>query len=134
MQGIGFVTPNTPKSVGCFSYLNISSSCASLEREIQDRTDCKFKSNIHLFWRRKWQPTSVFLPGESHAQRSLAGCSLWGCTESDTTEVTKQHQHIYFGEGSGCPLQYSCLENPMDRGAWEATILGVAKSRTHLSN
>ena len=38
------------------------------------------------------------------------------------------------GEGNGNPLQYSCLENPMDRGAWWATVLGVAKSRTRLSN
>ena len=37
-----------------------------------------------------WQPTPVFLPGESHGQRSLAGCSPKGCTESDTTEVIKQ--------------------------------------------
>ena len=34
------------------------------------------------------------------------------------------------GEGNGNPLQYSCLENPMDRGAWRAGIHGVAKSRT----
>ena len=39
-----------------------------------------------------------------------------------------------FGEGSGTPLQYSCLENPMDGGAWEATVLGVAKNRTRLCN
>ena len=39
-------------------------------------------------WRRKWQPTLVFLPGESQGQRSLVGCRLWGRTESDTTEVT----------------------------------------------
>ena len=38
------------------------------------------------------------------------------------------------GEGNGNPLQYSCLENPMGGGAWEATVLGVAKSRTQLSN
>ena len=38
------------------------------------------------------------------------------------------------GEGNGNPLQYSCLENPMDGGAWEATVLGVAKSQTGLSN
>ena len=38
------------------------------------------------------------------------------------------------GEGNGNPLQYSCLENPMDRGAWQATVDGVAKSRTRLSN
>ena len=34
------------------------------------------------------------------------------------------------GEGNGNPLQYSCLENPMDKGAWNATVHGVAKSRT----
>ena len=45
-----------------------------------------------MHWRRKWQPTPVFLPGESHGQWSLVGCRLWGCTESDTTEVTQQQQ------------------------------------------
>ena len=39
-------------------------------------------------WRRKWQPTPVFLPGESHGQRSLAGYSPWGHTELDMTEAT----------------------------------------------
>ena len=38
------------------------------------------------------------------------------------------------GEGNGNPLQYYCLENPMDRGAWQATVHGVAKSRTRLSD
>jgi len=38
------------------------------------------------------------------------------------------------GEGNGTPLHYSCLENPMDRGAWQATVHGIAKSRTQLSN
>ena len=38
--------------------------------------------------RRQWQPTPVFLPGESQGWRSLVGCHLWGRTESDTTEVT----------------------------------------------
>ena len=41
-----------------------------------------------LHWRRKLQPTPVFLPGESQGQRSLVGCHLWGRTESDTTEAT----------------------------------------------
>ena len=39
-----------------------------------------------ILWRRKWQPTPVFLPGESHGQRSLAGYSPWGHKESDPTE------------------------------------------------
>ena len=41
-----------------------------------------------MHWRRKWQPTPVFLPGESQGRGSLVGCCLWGRTESDTTEVT----------------------------------------------
>ena len=45
-----------------------------------------------MLWRRKWQPTPVFLPGESQGWGSLVGCPLWGHTESDTTEVTQQQQ------------------------------------------
>ena len=41
---------------------------------------------------------------------------------------------LFTREGNGNPLQYSCLENPMDGGAWWATVHGVAKSRTRLSN
>ena len=43
-------------------------------------------------WRRKWQPTPVFLPGESQGWGSLVGCCLWGHTESDMTEATQQQQ------------------------------------------
>ena len=41
-----------------------------------------------MHWRRKWQPTPLFLPGESQGRGSLVGCRLWGRTESDMTEVT----------------------------------------------
>ena len=41
-----------------------------------------------MHWRRKWQLTPVFLPGESQGQWSLVGCCLWGCTESDMTDAT----------------------------------------------
>ena len=41
-----------------------------------------------MYWRRKWKPTPVFLPGESQGRGSLVGCHLWGRTESDTTEAT----------------------------------------------
>ena len=40
-----------------------------------------------MHWRRKWQPTPVFLPGESQGRQSLVGCHLWGHTESDTTDA-----------------------------------------------
>ena len=46
----------------------------------------KLKDAYSLEWRRKWQPTPVFLPGESHRQKSLVGYSPWGHKESDTTE------------------------------------------------
>ena len=41
-----------------------------------------------MLWRRKWQPTPVFLPGESQGRGSLVGCRLWGRIESDMTEAT----------------------------------------------
>ena len=54
--------------------------------------DFTFTSHFHAeegnAWRRKWQPTPVFLPGESQGRGSLVGYCLWGRTESDTTEVT----------------------------------------------
>ena len=43
---------------------------------------------IFMHWRRKWQPTPVFLPGESQGEGSLVGCHLWDRTESDMTKVT----------------------------------------------
>jgi len=49
-------------------------------------TSLSFFTFMH--WRRKWQPTPVFLPRESQGWQSLVGCRLWGHTESDTTEVT----------------------------------------------
>ena len=121
-------------------------------------------------WRRAWQPTLVFLPEESHGQRSLDGYSPWGCKElimptcswTILKMVKVVHCYVYFitikkkkncrekanelgfpggsevkasawneeepgsipgsgrspGEGNGNPLQYSCLENPMEGEAW----------------
>ena len=106
-------------------------------------------------WRRKWQPTPVFLPREVHGQSNLVGYSPWGHKELDMTEVT-EHSSIQgrgfprwlHGKESTCnagdvglipelgrspggghsnPLQYSCLENPIDRGVWWATVHGVAR-------
>ena len=83
--------------------------------------------------RRQWHPTPVLLPGKSHGRRSLVGCSPWGCLESDRTERLHFHFSLScIGEGNGNPLQYSCLENPRDGGAWWAAVSGVAQSRTRL--
>ena len=75
-------------------------------------------------WSRKWLLTPVFLPGKFCGQRSLAGYSPWNCNRV-------RHN---FREGNGTPLQYSCLENPKDRGAWWAAVHGVSKSQTRLSD
>ena len=86
-----------------------------------------------MHWRRKWPPTPVLLPGKSHGWKSLVGCSLWDCEESDTTERLPFHFSIScIGEGNGNPLQCSCLENPRDRGAWWAAVSGVVQSWTRL--
>ena len=102
-------------------------------------------------WKRAWQPTPVFLPGESHGQVSLVGYSPYSHKESSTTEVIYHTRMLLSlvgfldgsavknlpanardaglipglgrspGEGNGTQLQYSCLGNSMDRRAWRAT-------------
>ena len=86
------------------------------------------------WWRtRQWQPTTELLPGKSHGQRSLVGCSPWGCEESDMTEQLHFHFSLScIGEGNGNPLQCSCLENLRDGGAWWAAIYRVTQSLTQL--
>ena len=89
--------------------------------------------NVHYFRKRRWHPTRVLLPEESHGRRSLVGCSPWGREESDTTERLHFHFSLScIGAGNGNPLQCSCLENPRDRGAWWAAVYEVAQSRTRL--
>ena len=84
-------------------------------------------------WRRHWHPTPVLLPGKSHGQRNLIGCSPWGCKKLDMTEWLHFHLSLScIGEGNGNPFQCSCLENPRDGRAWWAAIYGVAQSRTRL--
>ena len=60
------------------------------------------------FWRRKWQPTPVFLPGESHGCKGLVGYSLWGCKESDTTKQLTHTHRWSSGKKSTC--QCRCLK------------------------
>ena len=74
------------------------------------------------------QPTPVLLLRKSHGRRSLVGCRIWGCNESDTTEQPHFHFSLScIGEGNGNPLQCSCLENPRDGRAWWAAVSGVAQ-------
>ena len=71
--------------------------------------------------------------GKSHGWRSLVGCSLWGCEESDTTERLHFHFSLScIGGGNSNPRPRSCLENPRDGEAWWAAVYGVAQSRARL--
>ena len=69
---------------------------AAVHGVTQSRTRLK-QLSMHacMHWRRKWQPTPVFLPGESCGQRSLVGCCPWGHTELDTAEAT-QHACMHW--------------------------------------
>ena len=68
-----------------------------------------------------------------HGRTSLVGCSPWGHEELDMTEQLHFHFSLSCtGEGNGNLLQYSCLDNPRDGGAWWAAIYGVAQSPTRL--
>ena len=81
-----------------------------------------------MHWRRKWQPTPVFLPRESQGQGSLVGCRLWGRTESDTTEVTSQQQSTIIWASliaqlvknlpavQETPVQFLGQEDPLEKG------------------
>ena len=92
-----------------------------------------FSLIVAQYQRRQWHPTPVLLPGKSHGQRSLVGCSSWGREESDTTERLHFHFSLpCIGEGNGNLLQCSCLENPRDRGAWWTAVYEVAWSQTRL--
>ena len=108
--------------------------CTAVCGVAQSRTQLKqLSSSSACRQRRHWQPTPVLLPGRSHRQRSLVGCSPWGREESYMTERLHFHFSLScIGEGNGNPLQCSCLENPRDRGAWWAAVCGVAQSQTWL--
>ena len=64
---------------------------------------------------------SVFLGQTQDVRQTVVDLGLWAL-------------HQWYGEGNSTPLQYSCLENPMDRGAWWAAVHGVAKSQIQLSD
>ena len=92
-----------------------------------------FLSSVSSLLVALWHPTPVILPGKSHGQRSLVGCSPWGREESDTTERLLFHFSLSrIGEGNCNSVQCSCLENPRDVGAWWAAVYGVAQNSTRL--
>ena len=70
-----------------------------------------------MSWRRKWQPTPVFLPGKSHGWRSLVGYSPWGCKESDTTE--RRHFALFY---FGCSEFFVAVQAFSSSGEWRLFV------------
>ena len=90
-----------------------------------------------IFWRRKWQPTPVFLPVKFYGQRSLAGCSPWSHKESDKTECKCTHTHTqnkHFGHGIAAAAKslQSCptLCDPIDGSPPGSAAPGILQART----
>ena len=84
-SGDGGLIPGLRRSLGQRSL----KACSPWGR-VRVRHDWATSLSVFTFmhWKRKWQPTPVFLPGESQGRQSLVSCCLWGRTESDTTETT----------------------------------------------
>ena len=76
---------------------------------------------VHYIWGFKADYDCLDLPCSSDGKESA-------CSAEDQGSIPGLRRPS--GEGNGNPLQYSCLENPMDRGAWQARVRGVAKSQT----
>ena len=74
------------------------------------------------------------IPCEKHPVKIILRNSFLILNKMEPLKGFKQRYDVMIREGNGTPLQYSCLENPMDGGAWWAAVHGVAKSPTQLSD
>ena len=84
--------------------------------------------------KKNWQRFHCFLKIIMHTNIYLVSRLSRNHKESLKIRCTLIHSRRVFGEGNGNPLQYSCLENPMGRGAWWAAVHGVTKSQIRLSD
>ena len=127
-------SPGKNTGVGCHFLLQ----CMKVKSESEVAESCPTLSN----------PMDCSLPGSSVHGIFQARVLGWGAIETEDSKMRRQQvpgqvwvssrnvlePRIFFGEGNGTPLQCSCLENHMNRGAWWATVHGVAKSQTRLSD
>ena len=114
----------------------------NLPTKAGDTRDMGFNPWVRkILWRRKWQPTPVFLPGKSHGQRNLVGYSPWDCKEVDATE----HTHMLGSANSSAPClrpfhqtpcrDKQCVVNYWMEGAEERSVLvGLPGDRASILN
>ena len=131
-------TSYSPAADAHTSYNSSNQSCLCAPRQWMAHTSplCCPRKNSRSFHPSHSPPTSTQLwpsrvilgiHGGSLVKNSPAIQEMWRCGFNSESGRSP-------GEGNGNPLQYSCLENPMDRGAWRVTVHGVTKSQTRLSD
>ena len=117
-------SPGKNTGVGCHFFLQ----CMKVKSESEVAQSCPTRSD----------PMDCSPPGSSVHGILQARVLEWDAIAFSDIHTTKFKKYAFlivaFGEGNGTPLQYSCLENPMDGGAWKAAVHGVAEGRTLLSD
>ena len=116
-----------PKTIFSFFFYwdMVDSQCWASFRYIALKTI--LDRHIHMWYK-------VILKRTMHRSMMTVTYGPWAILDTWYTSDLGQSVPQYLGEGNGTPLHYSCLENPMDGGAWQAAVHGVAKSRTWLSD
>ena len=119
-----------------------SSQCTSPKHPVSciKNLDWQFISYMILYMFQCHSPKSSPLPSPTESKRLFYTSVFLSLSRIQSYHYHLSRFHIYAlvycigREGNGTPLQYSCLENPMDRGAWKAAVHGVAEGRTRLSD
>ena len=124
------LSPNNSRAGMCTQKAYIFSLCAQLHNFLQ-LFGCSLPGSSSRGYLGPRDQTWVLgIAGRSLTQWAIGEAHL----VSGPLQKSLPAADLDLGEGNGNPLLYSCLENPMDRGAWWATVHGVAKSRTQLSD
>ena len=127
-QGWGL---NTYTHTHTHTHTHTSLERASLVAQMEKNLPAVFNPWVGtISWRRKWQPSPVFLPGEFHGQRSLVGYSKWGRKELDMTERLT-HTHTLWKQDSpaeippGCSCPYFASVSSVSRSSWLPSLFAV---------
>ena len=117
----------------------VASLVAQSVKNLPDRRPRFDSWVVNIPWRRKWQPTSVSLPGKSHGQRNLVNCSPWGRKELGTTEQLTYNQSMYVKQWNNsinvnsliCFLSFSVFKNGLDTHLSCSTFLSGSSIHCH---
>ena len=126
-MGFKYISIHTHTHTHTHTYLERASLVAQMEKNLP----AVFNPWVgKISWRRKWQPTPVFLPGEFHGHRSLVGYSKWGRKELDMTERLT-HTHTLWKQDSpaeispGCSCPYFASVSSVSRSSWLPSLFAA---------